>query len=343
MKKQILAVCDSEEEYTRRLCEFLQRKGLHTFEIIAFTSRKKVMAFAEESEITLLLICEKEFEKSLYGLVSGQIIILGEQHFNENKEKGVEEKTAYIYKYQSCEAVFQELMCYIAETKGIQTATFSSLSTDRTLKIIGLYTPVHRSLQTTFAFVLGQLLAGNHQVLYLNFESYSGFREHLEKEFRTDMSDFMYYLNTARDSLYFRLKSMTERVGNLDFIPPGFSYMDICGIGKEQWFLLFEELEKNTSYEYLILDLSDNMQGLFDILRVCTQIFTLIKEDGIALAKVAQYEKLLQYTAYEDVLKKTKKCSPPLFSQIPEKFEELPYSELAAYTKKLIKETLYDG
>lgn len=340
MKKQILAVCDSEEEYTRRLCEFLQRKGLHTFEIIAFTSRKKVMAFAGESEITLLLICEKEFEKSLYGLISGQIIILGEQRF---KEKRLEEKTAYIYKYQSCEAVFQELMGYTAETKGIQPATFSGFSADRTLKIIGLYTPVHRSLQTTFAFVLGQLLAGNHQVLYLNFESYSGIRERMEKEFRTDMSDFMYYLNTARDSLYFRLKSMTETIGNMDFIPPGFSYMDICGIEKEQWFLLFEELKKHTSYEYLILDLSDHMQGLFDILRICTHIFTLIKEDGIALAKVAQYEKLLQYTAYEDVLEKTKKCSPPLFSQIPERFEELPYSELAAYTKKLIKETLYDG
>lgn len=334
MKKQILAVCDREEPYIRRLSRFLQKKDAHAFEIRAFTSRETLLASAELKEIAVLLISEKEYDASLKEQIAGEIIRLGEE------QKGGEDNVQYIYKYQSCEELFREVMRYTAEVHPLLPP---SVNPAVRIKMIGLYTPVHRSLQTTFGFVLGQQLAREHKVLYLNFESYSGFRFHAGKEFAADMSDLMYYFQNAREALYFRLRGMIETAGKLDYIPPAFSWPDLAEVKKEQWLDLFHELEMHTSYEYLILDLSDYMQGLFDILRICKKIFTLIKEDGMALAKVDQYERLLQAAEYEDILQKTCKKNLPYFHYLPDNLEELSRSELAEYTKKIIREELYEG
>ena len=56
MKKQIFAVCDTEEEYARNFMDYLNRKRNMPFEGQAFTSAEKLLAFARENYIELLLI-----------------------------------------------------------------------------------------------------------------------------------------------------------------------------------------------------------------------------------------------------------------------------------------------
>ena len=151
---------------------------------------------------------------------------------------------------------------------------------------------------------LGEILARNHRTLYLNFESFSGFTKTSAAKFMTDMSDLIYYVTNAREALIYKLKGMTGTIQKLDYLPPAFSCMDLARITLEQWMLMFQELEKHTDYEYLILDLSEQIQGLFDILRMCERVFTLVREDSAALSKVYHYEKLLERADYEDSFEK---------------------------------------
>ena len=88
------------------------------------------------------------------------------------------------------------------------------------LKLIGIYSPIGRCLKTSFSFVLGQLLSKKHKVLYLNMESYSGFGKLLQKEFKSDMSELIYYLQNSKEKFIYRLGSMMHRVGELDVLPP---------------------------------------------------------------------------------------------------------------------------
>ena len=206
------------------------------------------------------------------------------------------------------------------------------------VQFIGIYTPVRRCLQTTFSFTLGQLLARRHKVLYLNFECYSGLARMLQREFRTDLSDLIYFLHNGDGRFPYRLEGMVQKANGLDFIPPVFSCMDLQRVEKEEWLQLFEELEMTGRYEYILLDLSESIQGLFDILKLCTRVYTITRDDGFAAAKQEQYEELLRCLDCEDILVKTRKCRLPLFRQLPAGLENLTRGELAALVQELIRE-----
>lgn len=66
--------------------------------------------------------------------------------------------------------------------------------------VYGFYTPVGRSLQTTLALTMGQLLAANKRVLYLNFECCAGLTEMLGKQAdNTEFASLLYYLQESKE------------------------------------------------------------------------------------------------------------------------------------------------
>ena len=91
-----------------------------------------------------------------------------------------------------------------------------------------------------------------------------------------------------------------------------------------------------SEYEFLILDLTDGIGDLWEVLRCCDKVFTITKGDGIALAKMDQYEKALQNMEYEDIANKTRKWQLPILKSLPADFRELTYGELAGYIMKWV-------
>ena len=86
----------------------------------------------------------------------------------------------------------------------------------------------------------------------------------------------------------------------------------------------------------MILDLSDIVTDLWDMLRHCERIYTISRDDGLAMAKIDQYEKALEYMNYSDINVRTTKWKLPVFRELPAHFEELTYGELAKYIKKQV-------
>ncbi len=327
----LLAICDYERKYVYKLAQYLSGKKHFPFKVMAFDNLEKLAAFSKEHPIELLLIGEDMEEKETAGLAAGRILYLCQ----ENKEN--ENSRPYIYKYQSGTAIMKKIIEYYAEGEG-QQAVPAAGGRKRKMELIGVYSPIGRCLQTSFSLILGQILAKKKRCLYLNFEAYSGFSMLLEKEFHHDFMDLMYFLKEGNGKFVYKLAGMVDSIGSLDFIPPTASFPDILEMEGEQWQLLLDELERNTDYEAVILDLSDHVRGLFEILERCSRIYTITKQDGMALAKIDQYEKLLAYMKKEELLKKTITCSIPVFKQVPYKMIYLSHSQLADYVKNLLKE-----
>ncbi len=334
MNHKVLALCDNEIIYLHHMLEYMQSGQELPFSVHGFTSVDELIKFSNKSEIELLLIAENIYEESLEELPIAQMVILNESGSRVGKDR------KNINKYQSLQNIMKEITESYVENAGEVPIRFSST---RNLKIIGNYTPIRRCLQTTFSLCMGQILAKEHKVLYLNFENYSGLSYLLDRDFKMDITDVLYFLNCDRERLSYRLSGIVNSINGLDFIPPVISYKELNMITGQQWINLLHEIEEATDYEYLILDLSEQVQGLFEILRQCFKVFTIIREDCFAAAKVKQYEAMLQIEDCRDIVIKTRKWNLPLFRSLPHNLEQLTHGELASYVREIIEEDIYAG
>lgn len=341
MKQKIFAICDLEEAYAFRMAECIADKAALPYTLHLFTKTNELQPFIDRGDVSVLLIGESAINQLKNKPYIPNVFVL-----KENETQGVQQTAGdaqtdykYINKYQSPEQIINTML---AQVTGLDGWEDNKISQELKIKILGVYSPVRRCLQTTFALTMGQLLSKRHKVLYLNFECFSGFSRLMHREFPADIMDMVYYFNCAKEKLSTRLPSIIQNINGLDFIPPGEANLDIQGITGEKWIELIETIGKISNYEYLILDLTDGMNGLFELLSRCYRIYTIIKDDTFAMAKMNQYEEILKLNELNDIAERTVKCRFPFFEKVPEDLNLMTHGELAGYVKAIIKEDLYE-
>lgn len=314
------AICGSDKEYVTRLSERLRAMAGKDMDVLLFTDSEALKDYLKENKVRICLalegteITEKENIESL--------IFLSE----------TENVSGKIFRYMSADRIYSETMALCAENhKG---ASGGVLSGDK--KVIGIYTPVKRSFQTTFAVVLGQILSRKKKTLYLNFESFSGFETVSGRTAPKDLMDLLYFSECGDSNFSLRVDSLKERIGELDYISPANAFVKFSLVTKEQWIKLIDTILRETDYERIILDLSENVNGLLDILKRCSVVYTITDSDRVATAKIAQYENMLRDSVYREILAKTENISIPKLREIPGNFELLTHSELADFVRKLV-------
>lgn len=331
----ILAICEKEKVFVQILAEYLRKKYRTELIIEAFDDADRLLAAAKEKRIGLCLIGEGM-------LVSTQL----EELLNHTEHlvflSGKRHKDM-IFKYQSVENVTRNLMEYCAE-KGISLFENNTyLLGKRDTEIIAFYAPAHHILQSTFALTMGQMLAKEKKVLYLNFEAFSAFEYLLQKKFEHDMMDIFFFLHEEKGRFRLKLESMIERVGNLEYIPPIFCYPDTEEIDGSLWQKLLYRIIEEMDYQVLVLDMTEQTRGLFSMLEMCDEIYTCLQNDGLALAKAEQYERLLVHMKKENILSHMKKSIVPVFHDIPLSTAMFTHSELVQYIRDIRKEKIRGG
>ncbi|MDO5131678.1 MAG: hypothetical protein Q4D81_01700 [Eubacteriales bacterium] len=327
----VIAICDSDVSYAGRLVEYLRREAAFPCGIRLYTGADRLLEDPESRGAKLVVIAQSQYDGAVAATGFGNLLLLNES------DVWVEEPEN-ISKFQSMSNI---AACIRAKCAVEEEPVVSSLRHGRPMVRIGVYTPVTRCLQTTFTLTLGQLLAREHRVLYMNFEAFSGLDKMLSREFRGSVSDLIYYNECAREKLAGQLELMTEEVGGLHFLPPMKSFIELHAIRKEQWSSLLRTIEKVTEYEYLLLDLTEHTDGLLDLLRACDKVYTIVRDDTFSRARYFQYEDLLRRMDYEDVRMHTEHWKFPVFRELPAGLENLTRGELAAYIRSRIMEGEY--
>lgn len=328
VEKHRFVLCDTEEEYALLMTEFLRSHKELPWEIHTYTDMEQLLK-EEWEQITLLVVSESAYREELHRLKPSHLVVLNEIGILKNQEY------RNVDKYQPAEEVLRELLEVYMETFEEDISWFG---TRYQTKFIGIYSPVRRCLQSTFAMTMSQILAEEHKTLYLNFEHYAGINELLADNDSKDLADLLYFLSTDREKFRMRLQTFVLQKGNLHYIPPMKYGQNLLSVTPTEWMSLFHKIESSGAYEYVILDLSDSMQGLFDILRICRRVYMLTKEDRQARSKLLQYEQLLALQEYEDVMEKTSKCALPHFHRLPEELEQYTKGDLADYVRRQITE-----
>ncbi|MCR4617475.1 MAG: hypothetical protein K5669_04715 [Lachnospiraceae bacterium] len=329
-KKPLFVLYDEEEEYTLLMSDYLKDYPGMPWKIHAYTKEKDLMDFEIGSDISMMVVSEGSYCESLKELDADKVIILNESGYKRDDD------LESVDKYQAAEAVLQILLQEYLEIAGEQPG---KINASNKTKFIGVYSPVKRCMQTTFAMTMSEILSEKKSTLYLNFENYAGVAQLLAGEGERDLSDLVYFMNVENEKFKLHLQTTVKQIGEMSFVPPMKYGMNLLSVTEGEWLALLSKISESGLFEYVVMDLTDSLQGLPEILRICSRVYTVSRDDSYAKVKMLQYENLLSAYDYRDILEKTERFVFPKFHYIPANPDEYGRGEIADFVRNKMYET----
>lgn len=299
MSSKNLVICDREREFAVRLADYLGRRKELALQVKLCDSPEQVEAIRRETEVDILLADERiEFtEGELSGISKVMRLSAVSAEAEDSRNR--------IFRYQSGEEIYTKLVEALAEDG---MGELWNVRKKERGKLVGVYSPVHRTGQTAFALRKGMELAKKQNVLYMNLETYAGIGGYFQEEERRNLSMLLYYAKQEAGNPGLLITTMVKGLKGLDYIPPVLFPEDIRTVTASEWMWLFGEILNHSIYDVVILDLGDCVQGLFDILKACDTIYMPAADDRSAASKIYQYEEALCRQGYGEVWERMIRC-----------------------------------
>ena len=299
MNERNLVICDREIRYADSLGENISMREDLAVRVYVCSSLEKVTELAGERPIHLFVVDEGYTYGERKQIDANQVFVLGRGRVTD---LGNEEWQ--VGKYQCADEIIQEIFeVYIDKTK---EDIVRSMKKEKA-RLVAVYSPIHRIGKTTFAIALGKECAMKKRVLYLNLEEYAGMSD---GEGLT-LGDVLYYMKQGKGNLAIRLQAAVRRNGELDYLMPIPNAQDLKEVSEKEWELLLKELVENSTYEMVILDVGESVQGLFQILERCNRIYMPILEDQVSQNKLKQYDENLRQLNLEKIQRTTSRFVIP--------------------------------
>lgn len=327
-QKNALVLYDGEQEYVTLLSEYLGRQKGIPWEIRTYTELKTLLEY-EKGPVCMLVVAESAFTEAVEQVQAERIVILNESGMLRFG------KYPNTNKYQMADLVLKDFLELYAE---IASLPFTRIKQDAHTRLLGFFSPIRRCMQTTLSLCMAHILAEKHAVLYINFEQFAENVEQYETENGRDLSDLLYFMNADAEKFPLRLQTMISHREGVDYLPPVKYGTNLLTVSPAEWLQLLEKITDLKEYDYVLLDLSESLQGLPEILRACSRVYTIVKNDRISRGKLYRYEKMLAAYSCDEVNSKTVKCAIPNIKRLPEGSEQFRRGELAEYAKGLLKE-----
>lgn len=287
MKKRILAVLETEQEYADLLLRFLEERKDGLFETRIFTEEEALQAYLEEETAEVLLASEQsdyqKFEKKI-----PFVILLTEGCYVKE-----EEQRPVIYKFQSAEQILKEVLKLYLEQSEEKEVRYVSRER-RSCKKIGVFSPCGGSGKTTTAVILGNLLGREKKVLLLNLEPFKKPYSWLEEEENGGVSELLYYMQQERGKLEMKIKSMVMRVGNMDYLPGVSNFLDLQKMQAGEMYECIQMIEQYTEYDVIIFDISFVSEALLSVLEECDVIYQPVRKRQEQMVWIQNFSKKQQ-------------------------------------------------
>ena len=336
MNKKTMVIYDADATYAARLQQFLAKKEGNYFQVFSFSKEEDLLVACKgDNGLTpeILLVGESSICDKLKELCVKHIFILN--------ETGLKKFPDYVNlnKYQSANVLFQQILLEYAKEKEEAIPRFYG---NQRAKLVGVYTPVSGCYQTGFSLALARVLGKKGRTLYINFEQYSGFSKLFQRGYLKDLSDLVYFFTYSKDKFLYWLEGVVERFGNMEYIPPVITAASLAEVSADVWCNLLEFLCNEAGYDYIVLDLSDSVQGIFQVLDMCHIIYSVTKDDPVSSAKLSQFREILKCRQYETLQEKIQYLKLPRFGLKEHVFEDITQGDLYDYIKGLTETDFYE-
>lgn len=297
MNVKRLVICDCEEGYAKALALYLMGRTELSLQVQVCSSISHVMEAEDEGKIDVLFISEMYELSERRRVEAKKIFVLTAGNLREKDENEYP-----LYKYQSGEKILTEFLTQCEELQ-MGNAGYLASIVEKDHKIIGVFSPVHRIGKTSYALRLGEKLAGNSNVLYLNLEIFGGIGGHFEEGGQT-LADVLYYARQEKGNLGLMITMLVHHRNGLDYILPMPVSEDMKEIEAKEWLDVIQKILQESIYDTIILDVDEGIRKVYDLLEQCTEIHVLTDEEEYSKAKMEQFQQELAFLGYEDILRR---------------------------------------
>lgn len=284
MNKNILIICDNDENYCKRLDGYIRDNVSIPFEIYGITDVKRLSGFMDKGKNLLLLISEALYE---IANISGfpHVLVLKEKEMclaEEEKAYGsIDSDIRYTDKYQKSEKITDTILDMCLDIPGIVVKGRSTES-EKKLKVIGFYTPVLNNNQTLEAMEFARNLSISEKTIYINTDSLCTNELVRNPSYEETLIDLMYFSQCAGDKFGIYLERILKHDNGMDFIPASSSAVQSRMITEKEYEKLISQIEATNQYENLVIDISEGTNGLFEMIHLCDELYMFCAEDYYA-------------------------------------------------------------
>ena len=292
-----IAICDGDYAYAQHLAFYVMRESELPYETRIYRDTGELTQHQKPEETALLIISAENYDKEVKKAGFGKTMVM----VGEEESSGTGEDL--VRKYSP--------MTYLGKKVKERLEDEEELPVYRSgkheLQVIGVFCPGNQFCQSSFTLCLGQILAEYSKTLYINFESYSGLGELPQLDFKESLEDILFFNLNNRERLMARLSLTGRKLGKLELAPPirnKESYLDIL---PSEWTELIRSIGEWTDYRFLVLDLTENIRGLTEIMECCDLVYALqYTGNGFAGSKMEEFRKSLQEQGRDRLYLKTR-------------------------------------
>lgn len=311
MNEKNLVICDREIQYATILAENFSKREELAVKVHVCSSVDVAKELLEVKDIHILLIDECFLYEERCKIGAGQVFVLG-----RGKVSDLHKEEYQIGKYQSADRIIGEV--FDAYVQVSSENILRSSGKNRT-KLVAVYSPIQRIGKTRFSIALGKAWALKKRVLYLNLETYSGLEKFDEGQ---NLGDLLYYIRQGMGNLGLRIQASVRKMEELDCLNPIPMATDLKEITLREWESLLEQISECEMYDIILLDISESVQGVLEILNACDRIYMPVLEDEISVRKLKQFDRNTETLKLERIKHVTYRFL------LPEKIEE--YAKIRA-------------
>ncbi|WP_022763014.1 hypothetical protein [Butyrivibrio sp. AD3002] len=281
MNKNILIICDKDKNYCKKLDSFIRDNLSIPFDIFEITDIKHLSGFRDETQNVLLLISEALFNiESVSGFQHIIVLKENERDLAEcDKSYGLKDvDIRYMDKYQKSEHITDSILSMCLDIPGIVVKSKKG-DTGKKMKIIGFYTPVPNTDQTSEAIGFARRLCEKEKALYINTDSFCTNKIIRSDTYSETLLDLMYFAECGGDKFGIYLERIVRHDKELDFVPASSSACQSRLITGREYEKLFEQIEDTGKYTSLVVDIAEGVRELFEMLRLCDEVYMLSNDD----------------------------------------------------------------
>lgn len=333
MNKIRLAVSIGDAEYQSRLVDCLMKHYKDRLELHVFEEVQQLLDSADRFDLWLAGDYPELLESEA---------VIPVLYLCEDEPESKPEHFLFAGKYQKVNHIVELLTEMLPEEECRIRASGEQV---QGLRIAAVYSLSENEYQLPFAMTLGALLEEETPIL-VDLQENSGITQIMEGAREKGLEELL--LMAAEDSCSKKmLASCIGHGSNMDYVYPAENAENLCETDGQTYIRMLNMLRRELGYERIILNLGSRFSGFIDLLKACSCIYLLGRENGMSRWREQEFMEEITRRGCPELRDHIQRISIPIASTPSVSFERLveqwKWNEMGDLIRRVLPRAVLHG